>query len=400
MLLMLLLSPLARAQTTAPSDPYKVFLITMGAGDAVYEKFGHNAIAIFDTRNGDQVAYNFGVFDFDQPNFIGRFVLGRMLYSLEATRGDEVNAMLDFYIKELDRDLWIQELNLTAPQKQKLAEMLARNALPENKHYLYDYYRDNCSTRVRDVLDSVMDGELRRRWEGEYTDLTFRRHTRVGMQDSPLLYAGLSIVLGPYVDEWITRWETAFIPMRLREMLNEVIIDGEPLVIKEKKLHTSGHIVPHLQPPQWTWIFAVIGCGIGLGLLLCSPRFSPVSWTTPVVRWVGVVWSLFAGLAGSFIAFAQLCTDHAAGKYNQNFLLLCPLSLGLAWLLIRGKRRPVLMRRAGKLAMAIACVAIAAWVIKILPLAQQNNWDILLLASPIHAGLAMALRKPIEEAIQ
>src|SRR5690349_9600191 len=136
------------APATEPAIPvlgsnWHVWLVTFGPGEEVYEQFGHDAICFYDdhTRNG--VAYDWGRFDFKQPNFIGRFIKGRMLYSM----GDaELNPMLLDYTYGADRDLWRQELNLNAQQKAKLFTICETGMRPENINYRYDYYKANCAT--------------------------------------------------------------------------------------------------------------------------------------------------------------------------------------------------------------------------------------------------------------
>src|SRR5688500_10567181 len=138
----LLATSLAAAQTRAPepASSLTVYLVTMGHGDAMWEKFGHNAIWFRDTTSGLDVAYNWGIFDFDDAEFIPRFLKGDMRYQMDGFDG---TPMIAFYA-EGDRSVWAQELELTPTQKQELLTFARWNARPENRYYRYDYCRDNC----------------------------------------------------------------------------------------------------------------------------------------------------------------------------------------------------------------------------------------------------------------
>jgi hypothetical protein len=148
--------------------------MTMGPGPEVWERFGHNAIWIHDPVGGTDLAYNYGLFDFRQQGFLLRFAQGRMRYWMDGMDAERSAAA---YMRR-DRSLWVQELNLTGAQRAELQRFVEWNRQEQNKFYDYDYYGDNCSTRVRDALDRVLGGALKRQTEGLGTAFTFRDHTR------------------------------------------------------------------------------------------------------------------------------------------------------------------------------------------------------------------------------
>src|SRR5262249_34065989 len=129
-----------------PGANLEVALLTFGPGEELWERFGHNAIEVRNRATGAAVLYNYGIFDFAQENFFLNFARGLMTYRVAA--GDPAEE-LPLYVAE---GRWIveQRLNLTAPQRARLAEFLAWNVRPEHAQYRYDYFRANCSTRVRD----------------------------------------------------------------------------------------------------------------------------------------------------------------------------------------------------------------------------------------------------------
>jgi hypothetical protein len=191
-----------------PTGP-RVFLMTIGQGGAVWEKYGHNAIWIRDDSTGYDVAFNYGIFDAYSEDFVPRLIRGEMLYRIEAYPGTR---MAEVYANE-NRTVWIQELNLTLGQRLELKSFLEWNTLPENKSYPYHYYRDNCSTRVRDALNRVMGGTLRQQIEAVETGTTYRWHTSRLSADGVPAYTGLMLALGQPIDQPINAWEESFIPM-------------------------------------------------------------------------------------------------------------------------------------------------------------------------------------------
>ena len=146
----------AQDAATQPGAQLTVYHAIYGPGDSVWEKFGHNAIWIHDGATGTTSSYNYGMFDFQQPGFVPRLMRGDMLYQIGVRDANEEVAIYSYY----DRAITVQELNLTPLQRHLLREFLDWNWLPENRDYLYDYFRDNCSTRVRDALDQALGGAI------------------------------------------------------------------------------------------------------------------------------------------------------------------------------------------------------------------------------------------------
>ena len=189
--------------------------MTIGPGDAIWERFSHNALVVRDNRARTEVAYNWGMFDFNQVGFWPRLARGRMLYSMQ---GFPASAWLDVY-RRANRDAWLQPVNLTPAERLELQVLVQELDTEANRYYRYDYYRDNCSTRVRDVLDRVLGGQIRAATEDIDTGTTYRWHTARLLQSVPVAYAGIQFVVGNRGDETISAWEEMFLPLRLKEHL-------------------------------------------------------------------------------------------------------------------------------------------------------------------------------------
>ncbi len=157
LLLALCFVPMAHAGIVdAPAANLEISLMTYGPGDIYWERFGHDALEVRDTVSGESVAFNYGVFDFDQKGFLLNFARGIMAYRMDA---ENTQSDIDFYAGE-GRYVRRQRLALDDAQKERLRRFLLWNIRPENAGYHYDYYVDNCTTRVRDALDDALDGAV------------------------------------------------------------------------------------------------------------------------------------------------------------------------------------------------------------------------------------------------
>lgn len=380
-----------------PGSELRVWLVTADAGDAVWERFGHNALRILDASSGRDVAYNWGIFDFQQPGFVPRFLKGEMLYMMA---GFWTGPMVESYTGA-GRDVVLQELSLTPAQKVALRDFLEWNSLPENRDYRYDYFRDNCSTRVRDALDRVLGGELARRYAEAPTGRSYRWHIRRLTRMDPFLYTGMDVLLGAPGDRPITVWEEMFLPMTLRDAVREVTVVGDdgtehPLVVDEVRTGPGTRPADPEAPPRWLPWYLVLGALLG-GVLAWTGRRGAAGtrWAARAFGAVASAWSLLAGLVGTLLVLVLL-TDHVFMAWNANLLLASPLSLALAVLAPLAAGKPARRRGASRLAaVALGLAALGAGVslaAAVLPGPGQDNAIFLALALPAHAGLWWGVR--------
>ncbi|GMV09985.1 MAG: hypothetical protein AMXMBFR55_17190 [Gemmatimonadota bacterium] len=228
-----------------------VYVMTMGQGDLLWERFGHNAIGIRDRSTGTDLVYNWGMFSFDQPGFLPRFLRGEMLYWMAPF--DAVQTLVAYQMA--NRSVTIQWLNLSPAQKDSLRRVVEWNARDENKFYRYDYYRDNCSTRVRDALDLVLGGAIRRATEPQPTAMTYRDHSLRLMDGMFWTRTGIDLGLGAPTDRPITAWEAMFIPMEVQRRLRDVRIPDAsgamvPLVASEDVLFQATRTPERMDVPR------------------------------------------------------------------------------------------------------------------------------------------------------
>lgn len=391
----LLLFPLlADAQTAAPltaGSNLDVALITFGPGTQVWERFGHNAIEIRDRERGSVLWYNYGMFDFAQKNFYLNFARGHMLYRIDVENATDE---LPTYLAE---GRWIvrQQLNLSAAQQLQLSEFLQWNARPENAQYRYDYFTANCATRVRDALDAVVHGAIKRELVTHSRGFTYRMDALRLMRPEPLLMLGIDAGLGPFADRPLSDWDESFVPMQFMHDLRKVRVRGEdgrlvPLVQNETQIAPARLPAPPAYPPNWIWQALMIGVATGLALFGLS-RLRAYAWARVSFAAVASSTSLAGGIAGLVLLGLWLLTDHVAAWHNENLLLLDPLCLLLlpAWIgsARAGWQPSAFAKRTTQIVVALALLAL---IIKLVPALYQSNGLWIALFLPIHAALAAA----------
>ena len=381
--------PEARTASVAATDipRYQVSVLTFGPGDAVFERFGHNALRVRDVLTGADLAYNWGMFSFDEPRFLARFLSGETRYWVEAF---PTPWLLEVYAAQ-DRETVEQVLALTPAEAEALATAVATNATPEHRYYRYDYFRDNCSTRVRDALDAVLGGALARRFQAIPTTWSYRSEAvRLATPDR-WAQAGIDVALGPRADRPMTAWEAMYVPMRLRDLLRDVrrpdaTGTAVPLVRLERTLYVARR-APEATETRGLAL-GPMGPLAAVWFLLLVPVSAAARQRRRGVASVAVgLWCTVTGLVGVILLGMWLGSAHVFWYRNLTLLLASPVALVLAWPAARAVWRGTATRwvRTGTLALAAQTfLAIAA-----APLVTQRLAGPLLLFAA--ANLAMAL---------
>ncbi|MGH8220420.1 MAG: DUF4105 domain-containing protein [Steroidobacteraceae bacterium] len=375
----LMLIGITRAATVSAPQ---VALVTYGPGRLYWERFGHDAIIVNDPAAGAPIVYNYGVFDFQQKNFLLDFVRGHMHYSLIA---EPFDADIATFAAE-GRSVTVQILNLTPAQARWLATFLAWNAQPQNAGYRYDYFVNNCSTKVRDALNRALGGALERQLAARPAPHTYRFDADRLISPDFWLALGMDAGLGPKADHPLNLWQESFVPMVLSRALRGVVIrdaDGgtRPLVTDEQVLLASKLPPAPAAPPALLLPFLVAGLALA-ALLLWLAHGKRWSHRASFAILVGTWW-LVCGFSGLVLAGLWEFTDHWAAWGNENLLLLDPLCLALPFVWWSAPRI------ARSLATLIAAAALIGLVIRALPGLHEHNLPFVALTGPVHVALAM-----------
>ncbi|HEV7298818.1 MAG TPA: DUF4105 domain-containing protein [Tepidisphaeraceae bacterium] len=383
--------PIVVFASPARAEPV-VSLITFGPGGLTFEKFGHTALRIRDDSTGLDIAYNWGLFDYENElELLTRFVNGRLEYWMEGFDGrGTVNAYAAG-----DRTVWEQELNLTPAQTLELMRFLMWNERPENRVYRYDYYRDNCTTRVRDAIDNALGDQMAAQLKGVPTDSTYRSHTRrITARDIPL-YTALQTVLSDWIDKPLDAWEETFLPFELQRHVRSVMVTDAagnrvPLVRSEVQIATGSRPMPAATVPTYWPGYLIVGVVVGTLMALLSKPARRYRTAGAMLFLLVLLWCGIGGMAGFIMAYAWAFTDHIASYGNENLLQTNPLLLALIPLtlfVLFGRFR----KAASRLAVFIAALGVIGLVMQVLPVFDQVNADVIALALPINLGLAVAL---------
>ncbi|MEO8808953.1 MAG: DUF4105 domain-containing protein [Rhodanobacter sp.] len=372
----------------APGADLQVSLVTYGPGETYWERFGHDAIELRDRVSGEAVNFNYGVFDFNERNFLLNFARGRMHYMMDAEATDEEVA----YYAGVGRSVTRQRLALSADQAADLRDDLLWNLRPQNAGYNYDYYDDNCTTRVRDALDKAVGGALKQQFTSRPGGLTFRQQTDRLMSAQPWLMLVLDLGLGPYADQPLNAWRESFLPRVLQEQLDHVRIPDagnrtRPLVQDERVVSPNRLEAPPATPPDLRLPLGAAGLLLGISIVLCR-RAWPVGYAV-----LGTVYLTAAGVVGLFLLALWTLTSHHAAWANANLLLFNPLAFLLLPTLWRARRGFAASRFIDGVIVVQLLAVIVALALHLLPGTVQQNQPWLLFALPCWLALGWSLRR-------
>ncbi len=322
----------------------QILLLTCGPGDELYSTFGHTAIWVNDPKLGIDKVYNYGTFDFDTPNFYLKFCQGELDYFLNVTTSRRFIASYQYEKR------WVkyQELDLNQTDKNAIFQYLEWNAKPENKFYRYKFLTDNCSTRPRDVFDSVFGDRLS--YPSNQGDtISYRHILDLYLKNHPWSDLGIDIALGKPCDQIPNQRERMFLPDYLMEYVDSATLDGQVLV-KSRGDIIAAQSYSTKSEEKINWIFWTIFV-VAMIFALFLPAKS--------LRWFDIAFFFSVGLIGVLIALLWFATSHAETKMNFNLIWATPTWIYGAWLLIRN--RP--MSRFFKIHSAIMFSIVVFWII-------------------------------------
>ncbi|MBX2965297.1 MAG: DUF4105 domain-containing protein [Cyclobacteriaceae bacterium] len=310
------------------SDQAEISVITCGPGqEAVFTAFGHSAFRVYDPENGINAAFNYGVFDFDQPNFYLNFARGHNRYRLAVQDFEHFEYAYQYY----NRYVHEQVLNLTPEQKQELFDYLVWNAQPENQFYFYDYFYDNCATKLPEIIQKVFGDAVV--FDGSYIKepRSIRALTDLYLKYQPWGDLGIDLCLGLPMDKIATPYEHMFLPDYVELGFDHATINGEPLV-KQKVLRYEARPETFsngvFQPLYVFSFFALIVLAISI---YDFKRKKISTWLDAIV--FGII-----GLIGLLLLLLWVATDHRAAASNMNLLWALPTHVVVAFLLFKPRK--------------------------------------------------------------
>jgi hypothetical protein len=381
-------APWARGDSRA--EDLVIRLVTIGPAEPIYTWWGHTALIVEDIRLGEARLYNYGLFSFEQSNFVLDFAMGRLWFQVGA---GNVSRELAAYRLE-NRDVRLQTLNLPTLRRLEMARSLEENIRPENRTYLYDHYSDNCTTRVRDLIDRAVGGQLAA--EAAAGRMTLRQHTRRFTSGHHAVDWLLMFLMSGKIDRPITRWQEMFLPAELERNVDRLTYRDEsgarwPLVQESVVYYRAEGRRPVTERAPAAWP-ASLALGIALAALagLLGARWRRgASGARAAFRAFNALIGLLFGLPGTALFFISLFTDHAVTYGNVNLLLANPLTLAAAGL---GIGLASDRERAGRWLAGLWCLlagmAIVPLVLLALPGSHQQNDQAIAVILPVLLALA------------
>ncbi|WP_244526808.1 Lnb N-terminal periplasmic domain-containing protein [Pseudozobellia thermophila] len=345
---------LAFSQKVKLTPQSKISVITCGPGDQIYSTFGHSAFRVDDRTQGIDVVYNYGTFDFTTPNFTLKFARGKLDYTL-ARQGFRY-----FLLNYEEENRWVKEqvLNLNLHQKQQLFDYLENNYLPENRDYKYDFFYNNCATKIWDVLKDTYGENLH--FSEDYLDeyYTHRELIRQNVAINSWLGFGIDLALGSVIDDPATPKEHMFLPIYTMRQLDLATLGDQPLASLPDSLFEPRPTRPSdrfVSTPAF-WLALVFLAVLALTYIDFKNNTRR--------RWLDFILFLVPGSIGLMILFLWLLTDHTETAGNLNLIWAFPLHFFVAFIVAR-KRGPNWVARYALFSIALITVCALMWMIRV-----------------------------------
>ncbi|MBU2929535.1 lipoprotein N-acyltransferase Lnb domain-containing protein [Winogradskyella psychrotolerans] len=341
------------AQQFQLSDNAKISVLTIGPGESLNDAFGHNGFRIKDTNLGIDVVYGYGEYDFDAPNFYLKFAQGKLNYLISR---HNFNAFYYAYTKS-NRTIEEQVLNLSAEEKQNLFNYLENNYKPENRRYLYDFFYDNCATRIRDVAQTTTKSKIEFIAPQNLESKTFREliHEQVGLNTWGSF--GIDIALGSVIDKQASQREFMFLPKYIHAFFetakintSENLITSSSVLYEKNETNLASNIL-------WSPL-VIIGL---LALIILYITYKDYKNETRH-KWLDLILFSTTGLIGILILLLWFATDHSATAQNYNLLWAFPLNILVIAQVLKSEVK-TWFKKYLKFLIIMLCLLTSHWVI-------------------------------------
>lgn len=333
----------------------KISVLSCGPGEELYASFGHSAFRVQDTSLGIDVVYNYGVFDNTSKNFYLKFIQGQMDYRLARQSSARFLAEYDHY------DRWVieQNLDLSINERNELFKFLEINNLPENQVYSYDFFYDNCATKVWDVLQATFGKKIV--FDEAYlaNQYTFRQLIHQNLQTNSWSAFGIDLALGSVIDNVATPKEHMYLPQYTMEQLrtskkgDALLVTNEEILFKSKPQERANAFLT--SPLFWLLVTMLVV------VLVTYMDFKKNRRS----RWLDFTIFLITGLAGLLLLFLWFLTDHSQTILNFNVLWVFPFNAIVAFILVKHSTPPQWLKKYLWVLLALILIIPLIWIFKI-----------------------------------
>jgi hypothetical protein len=345
---------ISKAQQNILSEEAQVSVLTIGPGTSLNDAFGHSGFRIKDRIKGTDLVFNYGVYDFEADNFYLKFAQGKLNYLIGWAYYED---FFEDYISQ-NRTIEEQILNLSASEKQALFDFLINNMKPENRRYLYEFFYDNCATRIKDVLQYVTNNSIVFNELDGFEQKTFRTLIHENLHRNTWGCFGIDLALGSVIDKKATPEQHMFLPKNIHAFFEQANLgnSGKKLVVKSNILYKK---IDTPQPTNFlTSPLMVLGV---LGLLIVFITYSDFKKNKQTV-WLDILLFSITGLIGILILLLWFATDHTGTHQNYNLLWACALNLFVIGQLFREKASAWFIKYL-KFLVILLCLLTLHWII-------------------------------------
>lgn len=346
----------AFTQQLTLSPDTEISVLTIGPGNSLNDAFGHNAFRINDSTYGIDLVYGYGEYDFGAPNFYLKFAQGKLNYLLSK---DNFSRFFNYYVYQ-NRSIREQVLDLTLSEKQNLFNFLQENYQPENRRYLYDFFYDNCATKMRDVVEITTDNSVDFREPKEFNPKTFRELIHEHVDRNTWGCFGIDIALGSVIDKDATYNEHMYLPKYIDEFFEiankkpsgKLVKSSRTLYQQKEDTFSNNNVL--LSPLFVLGILAIVIIIITYSDYKKQKRS----------KWLDFILSLITGLIGISILLLWFATDHSATAQNYNLLWAFPLNILIIRQLMRTKVKSWVVKYL-KFLIIMLCLLTLHWIVGI-----------------------------------
>jgi hypothetical protein len=301
------------------TDNSVISIVTIAPGSSLNDAFGHNAIRIKDANKNLDVTFDYGRFDFNAPNFYLNFARGKLNYSIGTNRYSDI---LKFYEWQ-NRTIEEQVLNLTLTQRQKLFDYLLNNYKPENRNYLYDFFYDNCATKIKDVINVATNNSIEYNTPENFVSKTFRTLIQDKLYWNTWGSLGIDIALGSVIDQNATPEEYMFLPSYIHSFFNNAsfkttntaLVKESKTIFQQKSIKKKKHFL--ISP---VFILGILG----LFIIFITYRDFIKNMRS---KWLDITLFSITGIIGVIVLLLWFATDHSSTHQNYNLLWACALNI-------------------------------------------------------------------------
>ena len=293
------------------SEASNISILTIGPGSSLNDSFGHSAIRVYDSNQKIDIVFDYGRYDFNADGFYINFIKGKLNYEIGWSY---YNSLITYY-KTQNRSIYEQKLNLSLKEKQKFLDKLLHRIEPANKRYLYDFFYNNCATKIKDDLINVTKNNIIFSIKNDSTLKTFRQLIRSHVPENSWGGIGIDLALGSVIDIKASVEEHTFLPNYLRDVLDESILISS----SQKIINKTNTINEIKNKNKINLLFSPLFILSFFSILLVIITFFDMKYSRRTKSLDFFIF-LLTGILGILIFFLWFATDHSTTAFNYNFL--------------------------------------------------------------------------------